>query len=81
MANGATLIEKHFTIDKNLPGPGGSNILSLEPDEFQEMARNIRITESSMGSGIKSLTEEEIQVRSLPGEVSLLKLISRKVTS
>ena len=63
VANGATLIEKHFTIDKNLPGP--DHILSLEPDELKEMVRNIRITESSMGNGIKTLSEEEVQVKEL----------------
>jgi sialic acid synthase SpsE len=63
VANGADLIEKHFTINKNLPGP--DHQLSLEPKEFKEMVKNIRITESAMGDGIKTLTEEEKQVKEL----------------
>jgi len=39
-ALGATVIEKHFTLDRNLPGPDQKN--SLEPDELKEMVREIR---------------------------------------
>ena len=63
VANGANLIEKHFTIDKNLPGP--DHTLSLEPSEFEEMVKNIRITESSIGDGIKNITKEEKLVKEL----------------
>ncbi len=63
VANGAQLIEKHFTIDKNLPGP--DHELSLEPDEFKEMVKNIRIAECSLGNGIKNLTEEEKHTKNL----------------
>ena len=63
VAEGADIIEKHFTIDKNLPGP--DHELSLDPNEFEEMVKNIRIVESSMGNGIKTLTEDEKTVKDL----------------
>ena len=57
VASGADLIEKHFTVDKNLSGP--DHKLSLDPAEFKKMVENIRITESAKGNGIKNLTEDE----------------------
>ena len=59
VAKGADLIEKHFTLDKNLPGP--DHKLSLDPGEFMNMVKNIRITESALGDGVKKLTDEEEQ--------------------
>ena len=52
VARGAVLIEKHFTLDRNLPGP--DHKASLEPTELKEMIAGIRILELAMGSGIKS---------------------------
>ncbi|MBI3135578.1 MAG: N-acetylneuraminate synthase [Bacteroidetes bacterium] len=52
VALGAEVIEKHFTLDKNLPGPDHS--CSLEPAEFQELISGIRNVEKSLGSGIKT---------------------------
>lgn len=63
VAIGADIIEKHFTLDKNLSGP--DHRLSLEPDEFGKMVKNIRITESTLGDGIKKLTKEEEEVKKL----------------
>lgn len=54
---GATVIEKHFTLDKSMPGPDHS--CSLEPNEFKEMIFGIRQTEKSLGNGIKIPTENE----------------------
>lgn len=54
---GANLIEKHFTLNKHLPGP--DHKMSLEPDEFKEMVTNVRIAESALGNGIKKLTKDE----------------------
>jgi N-acetylneuraminate synthase len=48
---GATVIEKHFTLDRTLPGP--DHKASLEPGELKEMVKAIRIVEQSMGDGIK----------------------------
>tara|TARA_R110002111_G_scaffold144910_2_gene211319 strand:- start:190797 stop:191807 length:1011 start_codon:yes stop_codon:yes gene_type:complete len=50
-ALGATVIEKHFTLDKNMEGPDHS--ASLEPDELMMLVRGIRNTERSLGSPIK----------------------------
>lgn len=58
---GAKVIEKHFTLDKNLPGP--DHKLSLNPDEFKEMAGNIRIIEQALGDGVKAPCESETKVR------------------
>lgn len=60
---GADLIEKHFTLDKNLPGP--DHQLSLEPSEFKSMVKNVRVAETSIGSPMKTITEDEKNLRSL----------------
>ena len=51
VALGATVIEKHFTLDKNLPGP--DHKASLEPDELKAMVQAIRNIENALGDGIK----------------------------
>jgi N-acetylneuraminate synthase len=50
-ARGATVIEKHFTLDKSLPGP--DHKASLEPDELKEMIKAIRDVERAIGTGNK----------------------------
>lgn len=59
VAMGATVIEKHFTLDKNMEGP--DHRASLEPDELEEMVRGIRQVEMALGSGIKQRSESESQ--------------------
>ena len=59
IALGAKVIEKHFTIDKSLPGPDQSS--SLTPDEFKVFVKNIRQAEECLGSGDKIPTNEEKQ--------------------
>ena len=54
---GATVIEKHFTLDKSLPGP--DHKASLEPDELKAMVSAIRNIEIALGDGIKRLTPSE----------------------
>jgi len=61
VALGANVIEKHFTLDKGLPGP--DHKLSLEPYEFKEMVKNIRIIECVLGDGVKKLTKNEEEIR------------------
>jgi N-acetylneuraminate synthase/N,N'-diacetyllegionaminate synthase len=56
-ALGAVMIEKHFTLNKNLSGP--DHKASLEPRELQEMVSRIRRVEKAMGSGIKKPTKSE----------------------
>jgi N,N'-diacetyllegionaminate synthase len=60
-AMGACVVEKHFTMDKNLPGP--DHKASLEPNELKEMVRNIRIVEKAFGSSMKSPVASELEVR------------------
>ncbi|MHA1423764.1 MAG: N-acetylneuraminate synthase [Candidatus Thorarchaeota archaeon] len=55
---GACLVEKHFTLDKSLPGP--DHKASVEPDELRELIDSIREAESTLGDGIKKPTEEEL---------------------
>lgn len=57
VALGATVIEKHFTLDKTMEGP--DHRASLEPEELKEMVRCIRSIEQALGDGIKKLTESE----------------------
>lgn len=57
VAMGATVIEKHFTLDRQLPGP--DHQASLEPMELRAMIAAIRNIESAMGDGIKRLTSSE----------------------
>jgi N,N'-diacetyllegionaminate synthase len=56
-ALGATVIEKHFTLDRTLPGP--DHKASLEPDELKAMVSAIRNIEMALGDGIKRLTPSE----------------------
>lgn len=57
VAIGATVIEKHFTTDRNLPGPDQK--ASLEPDELTEMVGAIRNIELALGDGKKKATVSE----------------------
>jgi N-acetylneuraminate synthase len=61
VAHGACIIEKHFTLDKNLPGP--DHQASLEPDEFKEMVEKIRMVEMAIGNGEKKPTKSEEGMR------------------
>jgi N,N'-diacetyllegionaminate synthase len=57
VALGATVIEKHFTLDKTMEGP--DHRASLEPSELKEMVRCIRNIEQALGDGVKKLTKSE----------------------
>lgn len=57
VAMGAAVIEKHFTLDRNLPGP--DHQASLEPSELNAMIKAIRNIEKALGDGIKRLTPSE----------------------
>jgi N,N'-diacetyllegionaminate synthase len=56
-ALGASIIEKHFTLDRNLPGP--DHRASLEPAELSAMIKGIRKVESALGNGVKSPSKSE----------------------
>ena len=62
-ALGASIIEKHFTLDKNLPGP--DHKASLEPGELKAMILAVRNIEIAMGDGIKRLTKSEADNKTL----------------
>lgn len=57
VAMGAKVIEKHFTFDRNLPGP--DHRASLEPDELKAMIKAIRNIEKALGDGIKRPSKSE----------------------
>lgn len=57
VAMGAEVIEKHFTLDKSLPGP--DHRASLDPAELTDMVKAIRNIEQALGSGEKLVTEAE----------------------
>ena len=57
VAMGATVIEKHFTLDKTMPGP--DHKASLEPDELKEMIIKIRNIEKALGDGVKRVSNSE----------------------
>lgn len=52
IARGATVLEKHFTLDRSLPGP--DHAASLEPDELVELVRSARAVEAALGTGRKA---------------------------
>lgn len=58
VALGATVIEKHFTLDKNMEGP--DHKASLEPDELRAMVAGIRRVERALGDGVKAPALAEI---------------------
>lgn len=57
VAIGATVIEKHFTLDKTMEGPDHQS--SLEPDELRAMVKAIRNIELAMGDGVKRPSQSE----------------------
>ena len=57
VAMGATVIEKHFTLDRNLPGP--DHKASLEPQELERMVSAIRNIEQALGDGVKRPSASE----------------------
>jgi N,N'-diacetyllegionaminate synthase len=59
VALGASIIEKHFTLDKNMKGP--DHKASLEPDEFKAMVKAIRNIEKALGDGIKKPSRAEMK--------------------
>ncbi len=59
VALGATIIEKHFTLDRNMEGP--DHKASLEPDELADMVRSIRHIEKALGSKEKKPSPSELK--------------------
>lgn len=61
VALGANIIEKHITMDVNLPGP--DHRISLTPEAFKSMTGSIRLVEASRGDGVKRPSSSEQNVR------------------
>jgi N-acetylneuraminate synthase/N,N'-diacetyllegionaminate synthase len=68
VALGADLLEKHYTLDRSLPGP--DHQASLEPEEFGQMVACIRRVQSALGDGVKAPREAEL-VEAVLGRKSL----------
>jgi len=63
VALGACIVEKHFTLSRAIPGPDSA--FSLEPQEFDEMVRDIRVAERALGQVCYEVTEQELASRDL----------------
>jgi N,N'-diacetyllegionaminate synthase len=63
VALGASVIEKHFTLDKNLPGP--DHKASLDPNQLKDMVSNIRSIEKAFGDGVKKPSQSELNNREI----------------
>ena len=61
VALGACVVEKHFTLDKNLEGP--DHKASLNPKEFKAMVDAIRNVEVAMGDGIRKFSDTELEIK------------------
>lgn len=61
VARGAKVLEKHFTLDRTLPGP--DHAASLEPTELASLVRGVRVIERALGSSIKSPAPAEVPNR------------------
>jgi N,N'-diacetyllegionaminate synthase len=75
VALGASVIEKHFTLDRSLPGP--DHKASLEPGELNALVQSIRIVESALGDGLKRSTSVEQDVK----RVARRSIVSRQTIS
>jgi N,N'-diacetyllegionaminate synthase len=62
-ALGACVIEKHFTLDRNLPGP--DHKASLEPAELAELVQQVRLVERALGDGKKHIGKTEAAIRKI----------------
>lgn len=63
VAIGASVVEKHFTLDREMEGP--DHVFALEPDELEEMVMAIRKTERSLGDGEKEVQEVERELHQI----------------
>ena len=71
IALGATVIEKHFTLDKNMPGP--DHKASSTPEEFKNLSGSIEVASLILGSPEKKLRDEEIAMLSISRKSACLK--------
>jgi N-acetylneuraminate synthase len=71
VALGATIIEKHFTLDKKRPGP--DHAASLEPTELGALVRSLRWVEAALGDGVKRPQPSELSNRAIIRKVLVAK--------
>jgi N,N'-diacetyllegionaminate synthase len=76
VAMGAAVIEKHFTLDRDLPGP--DHTASLEPKELKDMVTAIRNIEKAIGEGVKKPSPSEIKNISLARKSIVAKKFIKK---
>ena len=76
VAMGATVIEKHFTLDRTLPGP--DHAASLEPRELKTMVVAIRNIEKAIGDGVKKPSSSEIKNIYIARKSIVAKKISKR---
>ena len=63
VALGACVVEKHFTLDKNMEGP--DHKASLNPEEFKAMVDAIRHVEVAMGDGVRHFSDDELEIKKI----------------
>ena len=78
VARGASVIEKHFTSDKSLPGP--DHKASLEPDELTDLVKGIRAIESTLGSAQKLPDPVELKNKNIARKSLVASIAIKKVT-
>ena len=72
VARGAGVIEKHFTLDRNMEGP--DHKASMEPKAFKEMVQAIRHIETALGDGLKQPTKAEQKI----SKVVLKRIVAKR---
>jgi len=65
-AMGATVIEKHFTLDRRMEGPDQK--MSTEPEEFAKLVIAVRNVNMAMGDGVKKISDAEEEIRRIYGK-------------
>lgn len=65
-AMGATVIEKHFTLDRKMEGPDQK--MSTEPEEFARLVKAVRNVNLAMGDGVKKISDSEEEIRRVYGK-------------
>jgi N,N'-diacetyllegionaminate synthase len=76
VAMGASIIEKHFTLDKTMEGP--DHKASLEPDELKAMVKAIRNIELALGSSVKKPSKSEVPNMSIARKSIVAKTVIKK---
>ncbi len=75
VALGACIVEKHFTLSRDTPGPDSA--FSLEPDEFKAMVDAIRVVESAIGKVTYELTENEVLSKAFRRSLFVVKDVAK----